>query len=115
MKTIRTGEFPNFVYEVAYPAFEVWWKERLYASPGPICCADNLCSHDTRLMLLAPLSGDYLPPSPRSPWLWTLPLGPRLLVPRSFSPPTPRWFPRRRVSTGSQRLPDRVEPLGSSS
>ena len=44
MKTIRTGEFPNFVYEVAYPAFEVWWKERLYASPGPICCADNLCT-----------------------------------------------------------------------
>ena len=67
MKTIRTGEFPNFVYEVAYPAFEVWWKERLYAFPGPICCADNLCTHDTRLMLPAPISGDHLPPSPRSP------------------------------------------------
>ena len=35
MKTIRTGEFPNFVYEVAYPAFEVWWKERLCASNRP--------------------------------------------------------------------------------
>ena len=30
-------------------------------------------------------------PSPYSPWLWTPPLEPRLLVARSFSPPILRW------------------------
>jgi Ca2+-binding EF-hand superfamily protein len=28
-KKKRTGEFPNFKYELAYPAFEAWYKERL--------------------------------------------------------------------------------------